>query len=131
MGFLIKFKRKTRNNHLLEVIPGLLMFRQRLARANEPRQPSRNVFSLNFLELTTSTSDGLPPFGGEIVSHRKFLTASQSTLNVLRPSFLELATSFLGASRLRQEKSLAFRKLFGAKALYLTYLPKNFSRWWR
>ena len=42
---------------------------------------------------------------------------SHSSLNVLRPSFLELATSFLGASRLRQEKLLAFRKLFGAKVL--------------
>ena len=41
----------------------------------------------------------------------------QQSQNVLRPSFLELATSFLGASRLRQEKLLAFRKLFGAKAL--------------
>ena len=40
----------------------------------------------------------------------------QLSLNVLRSSFLELATSFLGASRLRQEKLLAFRKLFGAKA---------------
>ena len=56
---------------------------------------------------------------GEIVVLRAFFTCSHSTLNVLRPSFLELATSFLGASRLRQEKLLAFRKLFGAKALYL------------
>ena len=88
MGFLIKFKRKTRNNHLLEVIPGLIMFRQRLARANEPRQPSRNVLSLNFLELMTSTSDDLPPFGGEIVSHRKFLTASHSTYFGMVPRFL-------------------------------------------
>jgi hypothetical protein len=39
--------------------------------------------------------------------------------NVLRPSFLELATSFRGASRLRQEKSLINRKLFGT-AHFLT-----------
>ncbi|MDM8260249.1 hypothetical protein, partial [Limosilactobacillus vaginalis] len=62
-----------------EVIPGLIMFRQRLVRASGSRQHSQNVFSLNFLELTASTSDGLPPFGGEIVSNRKFLTASHST----------------------------------------------------
>src|SRR5699024_4032092 len=44
-------------------------------------------------------------------------SSRQHILNVLRPSFLELANSFLGASRLRQEKLLAFRKLCGAKAL--------------
>ena len=32
--------------------------------------------------------------------------------NVLARSLLELATSFLGVQRLRQEKLLAFRKLF-------------------
>ncbi|MCI2030463.1 hypothetical protein, partial [Limosilactobacillus sp.] len=41
-------------------------------------QLGRKVLSLTFLKLTTSTSDGKTPFGGEIVSHRKVLTASHS-----------------------------------------------------
>lgn len=51
-------------------------------------------------------------------SRVKDLLPRQHSRNVLRPSSLELATSLLGASRLRREKLLAFRELFGAKALY-------------
>ena len=42
------------------------------------RQHGPDRFALTFLELTTSTSDGKSPFGGEIVSHRKVLTGSHS-----------------------------------------------------
>ena len=57
----------------------------------------------------------------------------QHSRNVLRPSSLELATSLLGASRLRREKLLAFRELFGAKALYFKraqpkLLPRQHSQ---
>lgn len=54
-------------------------------------------------------------------SSREKLFLLQQSQNVLRPSSLELATSLLGASRLRREKLLAFRELFGAKALYLLF----------
>ena len=58
----------------------------------------------------------------------------QQSRNVLRPSSLELATSLLGASRLRREKLLAFRELFGAKALYLKrartlIIIQHYIRW--
>ena len=48
----------------------------------------------------------------------------QLSLNVLRSSFLELATSFLGASRLRQEKLLAFRKSFAGSHSNLVPHPR-------
>ena len=52
------------------------------------RQHSQDLLALTFLELTTSTSDGKSPFGGEIVSHRKVLTCSHSSITFsLHPSF--------------------------------------------
>ena len=66
-----------------------------------------NVLSLTFLELTTSTSDGKTPFGGEIVSHRKVLTASHSpystvsiwskpnSADVSRPNISTLTFNFI------------------------------------
>ena len=44
----------------------------------------------------------------------------QLSLNVLARSLLELANSFLGVQRLRQEKLLAFRKLFAGSHSHFT-----------
>ncbi len=57
------------------------------------------------------------------------VTATSALGSIVKTCFArvsgKLATSLLGASRLRQEKSLAFRKLFGAKTLSLFVILLN------
>ncbi len=47
----------------------------------------------------------------------------QPSRNVFARSLLELATSFLGARRLRQEKLLTFRKLFAGSHSFFPNPP--------
>lgn len=52
----------------------------------------------------------------------------QHSQNVFLRNSLELATSLLGASRLRRENLLAFRKFFAeSHSIFLVPLPMNVS----